>query len=537
MACAVPAGPDTTTSPTEAPEAPKRGGVLHFPIRQAMDNLDGYTGFGFSPNAINWPRYEPLVIFKRSPDRDHRIDFDTMPWLAERWEQQGPTTFVFHLRKGVKWHDGQELTAEDPAFTIGLVNDASKGYRSRRFTEQIAEAKALDRYTLQLQLKRENIGFLSDLTEVYILPKHVADRGDSFARVSIGTGPFKTLDFDSRAGFAMGRNADYWDAPRPHVDGVVGHYGLDDSAMLAGFVAQQLDLLTVEVNQLEVVRRSVPDVRVNRFMADYGNSLYFRLDKEPYSDVRVRRAMHLALDRQAMLETITQGQGVLNPPGFNGQKEGYAWSQDELLKMPGYNRATKQQDLQEAKRLLAEAGYPNGFSDKVLFSKATSTTPPIVEMAAGQLKTALGIDLTLEGVDAALYGQRDLRGDFNVQMALPARMDMNVREKYHSKSALTSGKLNDAELDRLIEALESTGDREKQRATARDIQKLLQEKMYAVPTIEIPFFPLSHAWVRNFNFGYGNPHAAPYWLGSDTWLDVERMPAARRNETAKLAGR
>lgn len=289
MACAAPAGPDTTTTPSEAPETPKRGGVLHFPIRQAMDNLDPYIGFGFSPMAINWTRYEPLVSYKRSPERDHRIDFETTPTLSERWEQQGPTTFTFHLRKGVKWHDGQELTADDVAFTIGWVNDPAKSYRNRRITDQMAEVKVLDRNTIQIQLKRENLGLMGDLAELYILPKHVADRGDPFTRVSVGTGPFKTLDFDSRAGFAMGRHAEYWDAPRPHVEGVVGHYGLDDSAMLAGFVAQQLDLLTVEVNQLEVVKRSVPDVRVNQFIADYGNSVYFRLDKEPYSDVRVRR--------------------------------------------------------------------------------------------------------------------------------------------------------------------------------------------------------------------------------------------------------
>src|SRR5207253_1620823 len=108
---------------------------------------------------------------------------------------------------------------------------------------------------------------------IYILPKHVADRGNSFTKVSAGTGPFKVTDFDSRAGFAMTRNDAYWDTPRPHLDGVVAHYGLDDSSMLAAFVAQQVDLLTVEVNQVDIVKRSVPDVQVNQFIADYGNSL------------------------------------------------------------------------------------------------------------------------------------------------------------------------------------------------------------------------------------------------------------------------
>lgn len=542
LACSAPAQPGGGIPPAGGtapapPETPVPGGVLHFPIRQSMDTLDPYAGFGFSPLALGWPRYEPLVIFKRSPTADHRIDFTVAPWLAERWEQKGPTTYVFNLRKGVKWHDGQELTADDVAYTIATVNTAANRYDYRRYADQIAEAKALDRYTVQLELKKEDVGLLDNLAWLYILPKHVVDRGDSLGKVSVGTGPFKLKDFDPRAGFTFTRNADYWDKPRPYVDGIVGHYGLDDAGMLAGFVSQQLDLLTVETNQLEVVKRAVPDVQVNRFIADYGNSLYFKMDKAPYNDIRVRRAMHLVLDRQAMLQTITQGQGVINPPGINGQKEGYALSQQDLAKLPGYNPATKQQDIAEAKRLLADAGYANGFSEKLLYPKSSSTTGPVVEMAATQIKNALGIDLTLDGSDAAVYQSRDSKGEYNIQMGLLLSMDTNLRNRFHSKGPTNSAKINDPELDRLIEAFETTGDLEKRRGIAKDVQKLLLDKLYVIPTIESPFFPLNQPWVRNFNFGYGNPHAAPYWSASDTWIDVKKLPAARSNETPKLSGR
>lgn len=541
-ACAGPAqpgggSPAAGTAAPAAPEMPAPGGVLHFPIRQSMDTLDPYAGFGFSPLALGWPRYEPLVIFKRSPATDHRIDFEVLPWLAERWEQKGPTTYVFSLRQGVKWHDGEEFTADDVAFTIKTVNDPQNRYFYRRYADQIAEAKALDRYTVQLQLKKEDVGLFSNLTWLYILPKHLIDRGESLAKVSVGTGPFKLKDFDSRSGFTFTRNPDYWDKPRPYVEGIVGHYGLDDAGMLAGFVSQQLDILTVETNQLEVVKRAVPDVQVNRFIADYGNSLYFKTDKAPYSDPRVRRALHLVLDREAMFQTISRGQGVINPPGINGQKQGYALSQQDLLKLPGYNPATKQQDIVEAKRLLAEAGYPNGFSDKLLFPKSASTTAPIAEMAVTQIKNALGIDLTLDGTDAAVYQQRDAKGEYNVQMGLLISMDTNLRDRFHSKSPTNTAKIADPELDRLIETFDATGDLEKRRGLARDVQKLLLEKLYAVPTIETPFFPVNQPWVRNFNFGYGNPHAAPYWLASDTWIDVKKLPPARSNETPRLAGR
>jgi peptide/nickel transport system substrate-binding protein len=238
-----------------------------------------------------------------------------------------------------------------------------------------------------------------------------------------------------------------------------------------------------------------------------------------------------------MFQTVTHGQGIINPPGINGQKEGYALPQADLLKLPGYNPATKPQDIAEAKRLLAEAGHAGGFSDKLPFSRSSSTTAPIAEMAATQLKAALGIDLSLEPLDAAVYQQRDARGEFNIEMNLVINMDTNLRDRFHSKSPTNTGKINDPELDRLIEAYEATGDPEKRRAAVRSVQQLLLDKLYAIPTVETAFFPLSQPWVKRFNFGYGNPHAAPYWSASDTWIDVKRLPAARASETPKLAGR
>src|SRR5205814_7137727 len=79
-----------------AQEAPKRGGVLHFPIRQSMDTLDPFSGSGVSPRVLGEPRYEPLIVYKQGPDLDSRIDFEVQPWLAERWEQPNETTYVLH---------------------------------------------------------------------------------------------------------------------------------------------------------------------------------------------------------------------------------------------------------------------------------------------------------------------------------------------------------------------------------------------------------------------------------------------------------
>jgi peptide/nickel transport system substrate-binding protein len=502
-----------------------------------MDTLDFYRTTGWSPIALMSGILEPLVKFKRVLGRDHRIDFEVIPWLAESWEQPDPTTYVFHLREGVKWSDGEDFTAADVVFTFDFINNAEKPYRAVGKTSQVIDIQALDKYTVQMKLKRRNLLFLvENAGRLLMLPKHVNDRGDSFDDVAIGTGPFKVVEFDPRSGFALERYADYWDQPRPYFDGVVGHYGLDTSSMIAAFVARKVDLLTVRQKEVGLVKRSIPTVQENKFITDYGNSLYMQLDKPPYNDVRVRRALHLALDRGEMLKTLTFGEGIINPPGVPGHKEGYALSQTDLLARAGWNAATKEQDIREAKRLLAEAGYANGFTDSLLYNTGASTTPLITEIVAGQLKVNLGVDLTLEGYQRAIMNQRDRQGDFNVQMATLDRMSLNIRTRYHSDSKVNSAGINDPELDQLIETLEATADVIERKRLTRVIQELLIEKVYTVPTIELAFFPLAQPWIHNYLFNYGSPHAAFIYLETDAWMDLDELHGSRQGETLKLGG-
>jgi len=388
LACAS-AGPVVPDGVQQAAEtAPQRGGVMHYGVRQPLDNLDPYASFGVSVGVLNQLRFEALITPKVEPGVDPRIKDEKAPLLAERWELKDPTTWLFYLRKGIKWIDGVELTADDVIFSVRMLGDPEKRYRYRTDVEGIAELKAPERYTVQMTLKQPDSNFLNRIGQV-IVPKHIGERGTSFTKIqdSIGTGQFRLLAFDSRAGFAVERNPDYWGTPAPYLDGVVAHYGLDDSGMMAAFIARQLDLVTVDTTSLGIVKQNVPDVKQNKVMSAFNPAVYFNETKPPYNDPRVRRAFHLALDRQAMLLTLTQGEGVISPPGVNGMQELYAMNQEELMKLPGWNPTTKQQDIAEAKRLLAEAGVQPGFTDKILFSRAASTAPPVAEMVVGQLRT------------------------------------------------------------------------------------------------------------------------------------------------------
>src|SRR5205814_4190663 len=121
-----------------------------------------------------------------------------------------------------------EFTADDVIFSVKMLADPDKRYRYRTDVEGITDLKALDKYTVQMTLKQADSGFLDRMLQV-IVPKHIGERGTSFTKVedSIGTGQFQLTALDSRAGFAMERNPDYWAAPPPYLDGVAAHYGLD----------------------------------------------------------------------------------------------------------------------------------------------------------------------------------------------------------------------------------------------------------------------------------------------------------------------
>jgi len=135
-----------------------------------------------------------------------------------------------------------------------------------------------------------------------------------------------------------------------------------------------------------------------------------------------------------------------------------------------------------------------------------------------------------------MYTSRDQRGDYGLELAFTANMDTNFRERFHSKSAYNTAKINDPDLDRLIDQFDGTEDRPRRRALALEIQTLLIKQMYAAPTLEQPFFPLSQSWVQNYIPGTV-PHVSPVWPYSRMWMDTRMMPESRRTEKPGIAGR
>lgn len=522
--CAAPA--PTVGQPGAAAVQPQRGGVFQFAQRQTSPHLDPFTGPSSAQSQTLAAVYDPLVDIQYKPGEDFRKDYPMGPALAERWEQVDPTTYTFHLRKNVKWHDARDFTAVDVLSTFSYVLDPKVITTFKSYLTPLESFDAPDSHTVRIVTKGPVPTLLENLSRVHILPAHVLQRGDSYEKVAIGTGPFKMDSFvrDDHGGYS--RHDAYWRSGRPYVDKIHMVMGMNDATQQAAFVSRKIDVITMQDKaQFDALQRVAPDVRAQPYLADITDSLYLKLDRPPFQDIRVRRAIHLALDRQDLVERLTYGLGGIDPPSINGAKEGWVIPKDELLRLPGY-RQPKEPDRAEARRLLAEAGYPNGFKAGLKYVATYIGTPQGAEAVSEQLK-AVGVTLELHPTEAAQFSQAQRDGNFDAYYTGHGRFqpEPSWRQYLHSKGGLNVFPVRDADLDRLIEAQDRELDVAKRKQLFIDIQRLMLDKLYTIPSFSAGIYAVWQPYVNDYVFNMSRQTYPLNW--GDFWLDPGQVPSGR----------
>lgn len=506
-----------------ATPTPKRGGVLvrtQWAPPRSLDYCRDASAFGVEALI---PVYEGLLSFDYKSGEDFREEVKVVPYLAERWERSDETTYIFHLRKGVKWHDGKSLTADDVVFSLNYIRDQKSACVKRGNLAGVRSIEKIDAMTVKIITDGPMAPLLENLAqrETAIFPKHVYDAGQLFKGVSgtVGTGPMRLKSFDRNEKIVYTAFEDYWKG-RPYLDGIVAYFVPERQARLAGFVVKQSDILTVsDKAQYDAAVIQARSAAGEGFPTTHGYAMYMRVDRPPFNDVRVRRAVHLALNRQDMVKALAFGVGKINPPGVSAVSA-WAMPEEELLKLPGY-RLPKDKDIAEAKRLLKEAGYGDGLAFSI---QAVSVwdNPRIAEVAARQLKEA-GITVKLDFIEAGQYFANQSKGDFQAQLNGMSSdfIDASLHQYYYSKGGGNAARIADPELDRLIELQRKTLDKEKRHRVLRQIQEYLLDKMYVVPTIELAFYWIVHPYVHNLV----NSRSTTVMLyrAGDIWVD-ERTP-------------
>ena len=511
----------------QAQAKPQPGGTLVYTISRTEATLHPLKGNRSDILRHVGLAYETLIAFDYRQDRDFRIDYNAVPWLAESWEQPDAKTYVFRLRRGVKWHDGVEFTAADVAATFDWVIE--ERFSPADILRQIQTVEQPDPYTLKVTLREPSLGFLAGLADqnTLIAPKHAIDAKFDFSKSAVGTGAFKLQSYQPNNDSRWVKHADYWQSGRPYPDGARQFYNLDQAASTAAFVAGKADLLaSADKAELDGVLKQRPDARFLGQIAGYTLPLYLRVDRPPFNDVRVRRAMHLAVDRQALLKTATFGEGSIDPPFVPGWRTGLALPQEELLAMPGY-RQPKDQDRAEAKRLLAEAGYANGLSFKLEYN-SQGIAPPRIAVGVEPSLKAVGLNVELEPLETGLSNKREREGDFDAAAFVTVSDNFaRLYEYNHSKGSMNSAHIADPKLDQLIDAFNAALTEAERRRTAQEMQRYMLDQVYSIPTVNLAAFGLWQPWVKDYILSHG-PVVRPIQATvSRLWLDPALLPKDR----------
>ncbi|MSQ40261.1 MAG: ABC transporter substrate-binding protein [Dehalococcoidia bacterium] len=398
--------------PADARE-PRYGGTLTQALAGDPPNIDPYSTtatFSYTPTGH---LYDRLVHLPVGGGVDATVQ-TFVPGLAESWEvDENFMNFTFHLRKGVKFQNlppvnGREFTSDDVLFTYDLFTSA--GSVQKGFFLDVNKVETPDKYTVIYHMKTPSPGFLSVLSQVgrgYILPRGSENINRKIT--AIGTGPFiAATDYEYKVGIDQRRNPDYWATDQrgnrlPFLDRFLVRIIPDSSARTAAFRTGKIDVGASVGNPTEAkaLLRTNPTTLIREGTTPFGTAdVGFRLDKAPWSDVRVRRAMSLAVDYEALSQTLYEvpfDGSVMISGAWYGSNNTIATLTKECS-CPWYQGP----DVKQAKALLAEAGYPNGFTTTYEYFIYSQQHTSNAELLAEYWRQ-IGVTVQIKSMDYSIW--------------------------------------------------------------------------------------------------------------------------------------
>jgi len=477
---------------TEAGSATaKRGGMLRVALVTDPGTLDIQQETNVEGLFVMMPLYSQVL--RQAPNDWSRLEGD----LATKWEPSADgSKWTFTLRQDAKWHDGQPVTVDDVVYSLNRMINPPPGYKGGNggnLRGAVDSVAAVDSATFTVQLKRPAISFLQAIANPYIriLPKHILEPIDQNEKSRslkpaelIGSGPFRFKSYERGSTFVYERNPDYYLKGQPYLDGITYFYIPDMNTQLESLKTGRLDLdglsATILGSQAKQTQAAAPDKLVvktgsnARFIG-----LFFNTTASPWQDQRLRQAVHLALNRQQMLELIQEGQGIITPPLTSFDS---VYPIDHYLQLPGY-RADKTADLAQAKQLVDAATGGKGV-DATFTVISTGSYPNYAQLERQQL-AAIGIRVQIQTLDPAVGEARYNAGQEAVIGAHPCAVPFNDPDSMIARYFLPSGerywsKWQNQQLIDLYTKESVETDQSKRTPMLRQIADILEQELPAI---------------------------------------------------------
>jgi len=484
--------------PVVAPRPLERyGGILKVVVDGEAPELDPQVSTLFIAQWVEEEMFEGLVKFG--------LDMTIAPALAWRWQRIDPKTFEFYLRDNVKFHNGRKMTSADVKYSFERIKDPATGSPQNHFFQATIDSiDTPDDYTVRLNLKAPTaslLGYLGTWGPPFaIVCKENVEAGESKTK-PIGTGPFKFKEWVKGDHITLTGFKDYWDPGLPYADELRFDFQGESSVMVSMLKARTVDQASpIFPTDIPAVDTSEVTNKVQPISGYHWICVNTKV--KPYDDVRVRQAIAHAIDKTEVTQLVWYGLArPIDSPLM------YFEPCYSPVKAPEY-------DPQKAKELLAEAGYPDGFSDTLTAVPITEDTK-VATVAAAQLER-VGIRLKIETPELSTYVKiAIIDKTFHVAQCGntdPPEPDYILSKFYETGGSLNMANYSNPEVDGLFKQAREEYDDVKRTDLYRRIQEIV---LPDAPYVWLENPPRIYAWWRDLQ-GY-TPHSDLSQCFSTVW--------------------
>ncbi len=434
---------------------PVEGGSIRVGISQDLDSLDPHKAVAAGTKEVLFNIYEGLV----KPDKDGNLT----EAVASSYEvSEDAKVYTFTLRDGVKFHNGNDVTAEDVKYSIDRCADTSNGEPLVSAYSIVESVNILDEKTVEIRLTEPNTEFLAYMTTA-VIPKDY----EELETAPVGTGPFKFVSRSPQENVVLEKNTEYW-GEQAHLDEVEFRIVSDADMVVTNLKGGSIDMC-MRLTSTQAAELT-EGFHIEEGTMNLVQALYLNNDVEPLNNEKVRQALCYAINPDEIMAMIADGKGVrIGTSMYPGLKK---YFDDEYTNY-------YEQDYDKAKELLEEAGYPDGFDLEITVCSADQPHVDTAQVIVEQLKN-IGVNATIKPVEWEVWLEETYAGrNFQSTVVGVDASNLSARamlERFVSDADGNFINFSDEEYDATFQAAISETDEEKQVELYKELEGILTER-------------------------------------------------------------